>query len=108
MRKTRSSIDAYDKWECFFCQKKHGRDLRSFKRSNLMKSAIETSANEILQIRFNSFCDAHAGDIKYHANCMVVNVDKVITQNQTENIKRYAVEEELVSKIEYGSYRISV
>ena len=79
-----------------------------------MKSAIETSANEILQILFNSFCDAHAGDVKFHANCMVVNVDKVLTQNQTENItekqliKRYAVEEELVSKIEYEIHTGSV
>ena len=59
-------------------------------------------------------CDAHAGDVKYHANSMVVNVYKVLSQNQTENItdkqliKLYAAEEELVSKIEYGIHTGSV
>ena len=64
-RVMRSSLDSYKRELCFFCQDDKLNqplvNLRTFNRSIMIKEAIEISNNEKLRIRFNSFCDAHAG-----------------------------------------------
>lgn len=110
-RPTRSAALAYDKNKCFFCQTDTDDklyNLRTFNRSNLIKAAINKSQNDDLRVRFNSFSDAHAGDVKYHCKCMVSNVDKVLSQNNeverddANTVSRYAVDEELVNIISDG------
>ena len=111
-RVTRSSLDSYQRDKCFFCQDETESqpliNLRTFNRSNMIKEAIEKADNDTLRIRFNSFSDAHAGDVKYHLPCMINNVDRVLYGSKSEKaedpneIIRYAVEEELVSSVELG------
>ena len=116
---TRSSAIPYDNTLCvFFCQEDSTMplyNLRTFKRHKLMKEAISKSQNQILSIRFNSFCDALAGEVKYHANCMIHNVDKVLfsgnednTRNFENEAKKYAIEEELIQIVGNGIHTGSI
>ena len=109
-RPTRSSTNIYDRSKCFFCQTVTDENLfnlRTFNRSNRIKDAIEKSQNDMLRIRFNSFSDAHAGDVKYHCKCMVSHVDKVLAEDCKEKrdvlmAARYGVDEELTNTISDG------
>ena len=110
-RLTLSLLDSYKKEQCFFCQDDTTQPLvnfRTFNRSDMIKEAIEKSNNETLRIRFNSFCDAHAGDVKYHLPCMINNVDRVLycskrkTEVDPDDLIRCAVEEELVTPVDVG------
>ena len=117
-QRTRSANNPYNILLCFFCQEKSDMplfNLRSFNRHSLMKEAISESKKQILSIRFNSFSDAHAGDVKYHANCMITNVDKILASdterkmnNYCNDANKYAVEEELVRSVANGIHTGSI
>ena len=112
-RSTRSSFALYDKNRCFFCQIDDASvplyNLRSFQRSNLVCKAIEITGNEVLRIRFSSALDGHAGDMKYHAICMITNVDNVLSAADTKKQdvfvcdgRIYAAQQEILMEVENG------